>query len=476
MLMKKIAAIVLALGIFIAPIQFAPLANASTSEALYSVVQIYSYKDYGDEYLLMGSGSGSIISEDGIILTNYHVISDENGGVLDDFEICFLTSEYEAPVCDEYASVITYDEDLDLALLYPYVRYDFELEDWEIIPEDDEMWYPPVTFAATSYDAVDLPALRDEVSVVGYPASSLTETISITVGQITSFASLYDDAGESFVYRMETDAIVNPGNSGGAAFDKNDRFVGIPTEISLDGIAGQYGYIVPVTLVNAWLDYLVEEEILAYNPNEYVYGSTQMALEDALVAGVVTYEDADLSQFDQEAKLFLDLSISHPNYTAIEYLKQNKIIGGYPDGTFQPEGEITRAELMKILALSGGTTPDPEQYKNCFPDVAEDWYAKYVCYGKEQGWVEGYPDGTFQPGNKVVKAEAIKMILNTQGVIVEQTVTENPFSDVPVDAWYAKYVLTAKNLGVLEEDGILYKPGENATRAGVSENIYRVVK
>jgi Trypsin-like peptidase domain/S-layer homology domain len=475
--MKKNTAILLALSLFVAPMQIVPVAEAASSDVLYSVVQIYSYKEYGDEYLLMGSGSGSIISEDGIILTNYHVISDENGEPLDDFEICFLMNEYEAPICDEYAYPITYDAEADLALLYPYVRYDFETEDWEMRPEDDEMWYPPVTFAATSYDSADLPALRDEVSIVGYPASSLTETISITTGQITSFSSIYnEELDESFVYRMETDAIVNPGNSGGAAFDKNDRFVGIPTEISMDGISGQYGYIVPVTFINAWLDYLVEEEFLAYNPNQYVYGSTQMALEDALVAGAVTYEDADLSQFDQDAKLFLDLSMTHPNYAAIEYLKQNKIIGGYPDGTFRPEGEITRAELMKILALSSGSTPDPEQYNNCFPDVADDWYAKYVCYGKEQGWVEGYPDGTFQPGNQVVKAEAIKMVLNTQGVIVEQIVAENPFSDVSQDAWFAKYVITAKNLGILEEEGILYKPADNATRSGVSENIYRVVK
>lgn len=450
---------------------------AVNNDMLYSIVQINSYKDYNGEFLWMGGGSGSIISEDGIILTNYHVLTDEDWNPLDFFEICYTYSEFEPPYCDEFAAVIAYEPDLDLALLYPFYRYDYELEEYFERPEDDDTYYPPVTFSTVSYAKEDLPSIRDEVSIVGYPGASLTYNVTVTNGKITGYETYYyEDSYDTFVYSMETDAIINSGNSGGAAFDENDRFIGIPAAGSTMGEGGQYGYIIAVTIINEWLDMLVGDGTLNFNPNKYVYGDTQITIENALSGGIDDLSDTDLSNFEGEQNLFLDMTEDHPNYDAIRYLKENKIIGGYPDGTFLPEGDITRAELMKILALANGADISPEDYNNCFPDVTDDWYAKYVCYAKDQGWVEGYPDGNFKPGNNVVKAEAIKMVLNTQGVILDPVGDVKPYNDVELNEWFAPYVVTAKNLNVLEEDGILYKPGENATRGGVSENIYRVIK
>lgn len=46
-------------------------------------------------------------------------------------------------------------------------------------------------------------------------------------------------------------------------------------------------------------------------------------------------------------------------------------------------------------------TEDENLYENCFEDVEDEWFAPYVCYAKEKGWVTGYPDGTFKPENNV---------------------------------------------------------------------------
>lgn len=173
---------------------------------------------------------------------------------------------------------------------------------------------------------------------------------------------------------------------------------------------------------------------------------------------------------------FSDVDQSHKNLNAIEYLQSNGIINGYSDGTFKPELEINRAELLKILVEGVGITPDPLQYKDCFTDVKSEWYAPYACYAKSVNWVNGYQDGSFKPGQTVLKAEAIKMLLNTQEVPVPESVTETPFSDINTTDWFAPFVYQAKQLGFLEETGTVFNPITNMTRGSVSENMYRALK
>lgn len=176
---------------------------------------------------------------------------------------------------------------------------------------------------------------------------------------------------------------------------------------------------------------------------------------------------------DATESIFNDVNSYTSNAEAISYLKDNGIISGYPDGSFKPTNYLNRAELLKILVEGMGYTPDETSYGNCFPDVSNDWYAKYVCFAKENGWIEGYPDGLFKPSNNVNKVEAIKMLLEIFGQETSEPLVE-PYSDVPLAQWFTKYVYMAKVLGLLEEES-LYYPSENITRAGISENIYRLL-
>ncbi len=86
---------------------------------------------------------------------------------------------------------------------------------------------------------------------------------------------------------------------------------------------------------------------------------------------------------------FADVPETDPNAVAIDFLQESEVIKGYEDGSFKPEGEINRAELMKILVEAQGVTPDPEEYKDCFTDIKDEWFAPYVCYAKEMEWVSG---------------------------------------------------------------------------------------
>lgn len=168
---------------------------------------------------------------------------------------------------------------------------------------------------------------------------------------------------------------------------------------------------------------------------------------------------------------FGDVSYNHKNRIAIEYLQEEEIIGGYPDGTYRPENTINRAEMMKMLVEGLGITPDPAAYSDCFPDVHSEWFARYVCYAKEQNWIGGYPDGTFQPANNVLDVEAFKMILNARGVEIASDFVPLKFADVSPSEWYRPYLVTAEKLNLTED----FTPGANYKRGQVAEVVFRTI-
>ena len=96
-----------------------------------------------------------------------------------------------------------------------------------------------------------------------------------------------------------------------------------------------------------------------------------------------------------------------PYARAIEALRARGVVQGYADGTFRPGATINRAEFLKIILESRG---DVSGGSDCFPDVRDDWYARYVCAAKAEGIVGGYPDGTFKPERTINFVEAAKIL------------------------------------------------------------------
>ncbi|MBI5413938.1 S8 family serine peptidase [Candidatus Peregrinibacteria bacterium] len=90
-------------------------------------------------------------------------------------------------------------------------------------------------------------------------------------------------------------------------------------------------------------------------------------------------------------------------------LRSKNIIQGYPDGTFKPRITINRAEFMRIVI---GAIKIEIGGADCFSDVHDEWFAPYVCAAKQNYIISGYSDGTFQPSNSINVAEALKITLN----------------------------------------------------------------
>lgn len=179
------------------------------------------------------------------------------------------------------------------------------------------------------------------------------------------------------------------------------------------------------------------------------------------------------------AGTFDDVPGSDENYTAIEYLVSIGTLEGYDDGDFKPDQTINRAELMKVLVSGQGIEPDENEYKDCFTDVSTDWYAKYVCYAKEQGWVSGYDDGTFKPAQVVNKVEAAKMIVGAYTLDPDYSTSIeclcDTFTDVSSSDWFATYLEALFRAGIVTEDeeGSTYEGANEMTRGTVAEYIFR---
>lgn len=166
----------------------------------------------------------------------------------------------------------------------------------------------------------------------------------------------------------------------------------------------------------------------------------------------------------------------HKYQTAIQYLYSNGVINGYSDLTFKPDNEINRAELLKILVGGAGYNPSELVYKNCFPDVKTEWYAKYVCFAKDKNWVKGYDDGLFRPEKPAMKVESMKMLLNSQGFPIQESVVgKSIYSDVDFSKWFGPYMFVAEAMDIVDIAGNKYLPMDFVTRGEVSDNIYRAM-
>ena len=220
--------------ILIAVPLFAVSAHASEDFSKMSpTVKVTSYKKlFIDQVSAYGSGSGTVISPNGIIVTNNHVIFDEERfKPLDAFEVCITFDIQKEPVCKYTASLIANDMDKDVALL-------------KINPKDVfGNTVPPLNYMDYSNSAD--PKEKTEVSVLGYPASG-GRTITITKGQISGF-----DVFNGYKY-FKTDTDFDHGSSGGTATDSEGNFIGIPTYLRT--YSENVGYFLDLREITKWLD------------------------------------------------------------------------------------------------------------------------------------------------------------------------------------------------------------------------------
>ena len=150
-------------------------------------------------------------------------------------------------------------------------------------------------------------------------------------------------------------------------------------------------------------------------------------------------------------------------------------LSGYANGTFEPDRNMTRAEVTTMFArlLTEKMTAD-QTYSNTFSDVAKShWAANYIGYMQQFGIITVYADGSFRPDASVTRAE-FAAIASRFERLTEGT---KSFSDVPSSHWAAKYINFAATRGWVNgyADGT-FRPNNSITRAEVAAVTCRLLE
>ena len=183
----------------------------------------------------------------------------------------------------------------------------------------------------------------------------------------------------------------------------------------------------------------------------------------------VEYEDVVLTPDNP----FSDVSTSSEVGEAAVYLYNEGVIGGYKDGTFKDDQDVNRAEAAKFLYLAKYGEVSDMKNDGKFSDVLEgQWYVKYVIACSEKGIINGDPEGTFRPADKVNRAEFTKIVVETFGLEGEY---DGSYSDVSKSDWYYKYLGAAMEYNLYPELGSEFNGSEYLTRGEVARAIYNVM-
>ncbi len=292
---------------------------------------------------------------------------------------------------------------------------------------------------------------------------------TITVGKSSFTANFITEVKQAIALKIESDG----------AFQK-----GVAETLKIMAVDSE-GNPVPAISFSGVIQLTAKEGEAEFTPytlaqNNFVAGVAQTKMTVRTSGGVIVRaqqgalvgESGTLRM--EEDRAFTDITRTNAHYEAIKVLKDQGIIAGYSDGTFQPNKTVNRVEALKMLMLAfnvqAGTT-GPLPFKDTDTGA---WYAGTLNTAVAKAIVQGYSDGTFRPAQTVNKAEYLKILFKTAGVESAEAPAADPYSDVDRAAWFAPYAYLLNKKNLLDVPNNALNPAEGMTRAEVAETIYRL--
>jgi hypothetical protein len=244
-------------------------------------------------------------------------------------------------------------------------------------------------------------------------------------------------------------------------------------EIDSDGIAflafSGYDYIKPdlsTSQPNSKMQYqqIIDDGDTAYISTfsakdiaDYISKNEDFDYYDDFFDALLEFSAANVKFLPISGAEFTGLVISGVGAGVVE----KPFISGYTDGSFRPDNNITRAEAAKILTIAAGKSNADNA--GLYPDIdTSAWYAPYVTTMSREGWLKGYPDGNFRPGNNMTIAEFIAVVCRINHVA--EISGSSSYNDIGGN-WAEGYIKAAEQKGWLNDFAAAkLNPGKAITR------------
>lgn len=179
------------------------------------------------------------------------------------------------------------------------------------------------------------------------------------------------------------------------------------------------------------------------------------------------------------SKAFTDLDAKAWYHEGVDYALTNGLMNGVGGGKFEPDGQLTRAQLVTVLYRAAGE-PDTGKQVNPFTDVADDaWYTKAVIWAANNGIVNGVAKNTFAPDDSITREQIAAMLYRYAGAEAAKEDKLSAFPDAAKVSDWAKEALNwavASGLinGVADANGTAnLEPQATATRAQIATILMR---
>jgi S1-C subfamily serine protease len=316
----------------------------------------------------VSSGSGTILTADGSILTNHHVIYDKDQKRLHDFVAVGLLKAYDQPpelTCMAVPAHGLIDVDLDLAVLKCE-------QDLSGKPYRPQAW-PTIPIG----ESKDLVPGVSEVYVIGYPGIG-GPTINVTRGTVSGFLGREGGAGRFWI---KTDAAIAHGNSGGTAIDEQGKLVGIPTAVFVgqEDLGERAGRMRPVELAMP----LIARAVAGWDPAPGpAAGTRACAIEKGVTVSGHVYASDNSAPIEGAYIIVLRPGVRRKevksDYSNVDALYVTYTISDQ-NGSFNMPCPIPRNQTFTVVVLAKGfveLSGDDVLNTAKTPDRFEPWGGK----------------------------------------------------------------------------------------------------
>lgn len=192
-----------------------------------------------------------------------------------------------------------------------------------------------------------------------------------------------------------------------------------------------------------------------------------LALALTSITGIA-FAEVDYSQWDSQSAYPKDV-VNTTLFAPVKFLIDNKVLTGYPDGTFKPGEPIIRAEVaVAITKMTNRTNNLVEMEKlNLFSDLSGySWAKGYINTLANEDIIKGITNTTYEPAKNISYAELITMLVRSKGGAASEI--EN------MGNWPNNYIQYAQMYNLLG-DVVVTDWSADATRGDVAKLMYRMM-